>query len=704
MGLQAKITFTTLSNFIYPAKRVITLDSESGNVVIGRSSKSSSKDLHSSQDNAWFDSPVMSRNHAEISLDTELKSLILRDIGSMHGTSINNFQLVNHMPVELRNGDLVLFGTEVKRGSETYLPCKFIIHYEISSYETVNSFISPKITHLESNIGNGDYIQISTGDANQTQMNLTSDEEIINRIDFLDKNCQPEPVLSVINDCIQASSRDLEEIALVETSHKIQRSIGTTGNDRKRPDIIKSISKIVDSAASLKDKERKKITCDSSSQSTKDSDPLHHSDDMEITNASSEDNAEKKPAPWAYNQESQAQAKGARDNFISGKSNLSDYVTQRGHSSDIEIYNRNKCEPPSTNDLLNTKFSVELNFRRGSILLPCEYDHPRHDKQDRTKVEYASTNNKIVEINPQISKNSAEFIFSSISLDQRSLSQPEHEHSPANETFTFKTAKPQQDQNLRVGVYCTKKPEKPLDHILGQKTGKFAYFSAREFNKTKFRSIGYCMEETHDLCVSIRKQVQRQNSRFREELEFLKSQDDSKSLYFLTSFLLNDSRRDVPGRKGFPLTKMHLHEDLKGDICSSSDLPSVTTCKFSKELATTSVCASSTGPENHKSKQPNTIKPKKNKCRKRKADAMSDIWQVNGIAIHSSPSLEEPPSSISIQFGVKGNPSSDRSIVYDPRPTKKRKLLEILGYAAFGGLAAATGLFSILVATAPDFP
>ncbi|TQS36967.1 hypothetical protein Golomagni_02573 [Golovinomyces magnicellulatus] len=644
----------------------------------------------------------MSRNHAEISLDSDLKSLIIRDIGSMHGTSINNFQLVNNMPVELRNGDLVLFGAEVKRGSETYSPCKFIIHYKISSHETASSFISPNITHLESNFDNDDCIQISTGDMNQTQTNLTSDEGTINLIDFLDKNCQPEPIPSVINNCNQVSTRNLEEITLVETSHKIQKTTETTRNDRKRPDIIKSISKIVDPSDSLKHRERKKITCDSSSQSTKDLDFVYQSDEMITTNTSGEENVEKRPAPWVFTQETEAQAKGSRDNFISEKSNLGGYVTRKGRSSEIERYNRNECEPPSANDELGTKIGVELNFRHGSTLPPCEYDHPRYDEQDRTKIEYASTNNKIVEINQQVSKNSAEFTFSTLSLDQRNLSYPEDELSPANETFKFKTARSQQDQKSRLSVYCTKKLEKPLDHILGQKTGKFAYFSAREFNKTKFRSMGYCMEETHDLCLSIGKQLQRQNSRFREDLEFPKSQDDSKSLYFLTAIRLNDSLRDIPGRIGFPLTKRYLHEDLKGGICSSSDPTSVTTCNFSKDLAPTSVYAS-TVPENHNSIPSDTIKPIKTKCRKRKADAISNKWQGKNILIASSPSLQEPPPSLSLEFGVKGGPSGTRSIVYDPRPTKKRKLLEILGYAAFGGLAAATGLFSILVATAPDF-
>jgi hypothetical protein len=40
----------------------------------------------------------------------------------------------------------------------------------------------------------------------------------------------------------------------------------------------------------------------------------------------------------------------------------------------------------------------------------------------------------------------------------------------------------------------------------------------------------------------------------------------------------------------------------------------------------------------------------------------------------------------------------------EPRPVKRfKKLFENVGYAALGGVAVGAGLFSVLVATAPEF-
>lgn len=48
-------------------RRVITLNQDKKHVDIGRASKSASKGLAASQDNAWFDSPIMSRQHGTLS-------------------------------------------------------------------------------------------------------------------------------------------------------------------------------------------------------------------------------------------------------------------------------------------------------------------------------------------------------------------------------------------------------------------------------------------------------------------------------------------------------------------------------------------------------------------------------------------------------------------------------------------------------------
>ena len=59
------VTLTPLDG---SSKRTLILNPAKRHVEIGRASKTASKGLVARKDNAWFDSPIMSRTHAEILL------------------------------------------------------------------------------------------------------------------------------------------------------------------------------------------------------------------------------------------------------------------------------------------------------------------------------------------------------------------------------------------------------------------------------------------------------------------------------------------------------------------------------------------------------------------------------------------------------------------------------------------------------------
>ncbi|RKF59370.1 putative fha domain protein [Erysiphe neolycopersici] len=215
MGIQAKITFTSLNDTIFPVKRVITLDSQVSKITVSRASKSSSKSLHSAGDNAWFDSPVMSRDHAEISLDPECETLLLRDVGSMHGTSINNTPLVSFVPTVLHNGDVVVFGTEVKRGTETFPPCKFIVNYEISSQKAGNTFSYPEYSDYEDD----DDISLDESDLEQDLIMGTP----------IERNLQP--VSSLLDSNILPSMEtDLKNLSPTAKNDNVESMVSETKN------------------------------------------------------------------------------------------------------------------------------------------------------------------------------------------------------------------------------------------------------------------------------------------------------------------------------------------------------------------------------------------------------------------------------------------------------------------------------------------
>jgi len=93
-------------------------------VTIGRASKSEAKNLQAQSDNALFDCPVVSRQHAELKVHpfrTYEQQVTITDRESMHGTSVNGKRLTPYMPFSLKTGDHIKFGDKVTRGSGTIL-------------------------------------------------------------------------------------------------------------------------------------------------------------------------------------------------------------------------------------------------------------------------------------------------------------------------------------------------------------------------------------------------------------------------------------------------------------------------------------------------------------------------------------------------------------------------------------------------------
>lgn len=89
-------------------------------VVVGRASKSESKNCRPHPFNALFDCPVVSRTHAEFrsnAFKPESERVCIVDRGSMHGTTVNDVRLVPFEPHTLHTGDIIKFGDQVIRGA-----------------------------------------------------------------------------------------------------------------------------------------------------------------------------------------------------------------------------------------------------------------------------------------------------------------------------------------------------------------------------------------------------------------------------------------------------------------------------------------------------------------------------------------------------------------------------------------------------------
>ncbi|KAH7326224.1 hypothetical protein B0I35DRAFT_474900 [Stachybotrys elegans] len=99
---------------------------------IGRTSKRNAS-LAASEGNCWFDSPVMSREHAGFHFDAAARSVTIQDNGSLHGTYYNNAILEANQRQELRNGDILRFGIPIDREQKTFHPCVLDVQLEYTS-------------------------------------------------------------------------------------------------------------------------------------------------------------------------------------------------------------------------------------------------------------------------------------------------------------------------------------------------------------------------------------------------------------------------------------------------------------------------------------------------------------------------------------------------------------------------------------------
>ncbi|KAI5961197.1 uncharacterized protein KGF55_004122 [Candida pseudojiufengensis] len=104
--------------------------------------------------NGYFDSRVLSRNHAQIYVDSNNGKLMLQDLGSSNGTYLNDTRLSNE-PTEVKIGDVVCLGFNVQAESTHKQISLKIENVDIvanTKFDTSalnkNQFDTPQFKHL----------------------------------------------------------------------------------------------------------------------------------------------------------------------------------------------------------------------------------------------------------------------------------------------------------------------------------------------------------------------------------------------------------------------------------------------------------------------------------------------------------------------------------------------------------------------------
>ncbi|KAG5928611.1 hypothetical protein E4U42_000325 [Claviceps africana] len=138
--------------------RRILLTKNNNKIDIGRSTKRDAR-LAARRNNAWFDSPVMSRNHARLTFSPQNDNISIMDIGSLHGTYVNNSRVAKNQTRQLSSGDILRFGTSVQKVLETFPPCEMRIllkHGTANPNERPLVFKVPDSSDEEDNVSDDD--------------------------------------------------------------------------------------------------------------------------------------------------------------------------------------------------------------------------------------------------------------------------------------------------------------------------------------------------------------------------------------------------------------------------------------------------------------------------------------------------------------------------------------------------------------------
>ncbi|RGP62271.1 sarcolemmal membrane-associated [Fusarium longipes] len=149
-------------NFAFK-KRQIFLTKKNPTIQIGRTSKRKAS-LEAGKSNTWFDSAVMSRNHAVLTFDAETQKVYIKDTESLHGTYKNDARLNANEDTELSSGDKLMFGTSIDRGMERYPPTRLetVLKYgSLDPEQRGNCFRVPDESDCEAVSSDDDQVQHS---------------------------------------------------------------------------------------------------------------------------------------------------------------------------------------------------------------------------------------------------------------------------------------------------------------------------------------------------------------------------------------------------------------------------------------------------------------------------------------------------------------------------------------------------------------
>jgi hypothetical protein len=707
----------------------------------------------------------------------------------MHGTYLNKCQLKTNETRNLNDGDVVIFGAEVKRGDETFPACAFQLSYNLTPFRYVRSVLgcrktanfqiriatSNTFTYPESSdIEDEEDYELSDGGFDEGEPTSSEDDlsvespqlKMSQAIDPIDLTRDDYPaVFSIIdgpNDSNPISvpgldgptttdhypnatypsnspiceEGDEEKVGFSSESDDRSESAGSDGRRFHSPSY----------SSEVEDSEDEGCIKVGHLQSRTGSIQSNRRCSIHSSTCSSIDNA-RLGISSVKNSTSIEKHEQTTDYGDSGEGYDEEYESDFGLSQ----AGRDGLNKLRADGLLENV--VDSPFSRGSKdIVEAGSSIPRAftARSDAAKQNDSSFSGLCWDSMPAMVSTPSQnqtigspLIVQAAAVEYLSdspLNTNPRQPSPSDAAMV-KTAIAPCDASIVGSRLSTGKWEEPAIQALGDKTGKHGFFEARMFNKSTLRAIPTEEVESSSVSNSLQHIVPKGTL---EELQLSKNAQDSVSkLVFEPQIVMrNDLSANEDSRPNSLSKSISMITNQSTDVtvvipntsqlpflydptqvpslhASPSPEPDMTSSvrynesKAWKIAATTEAGALVSGRsglsindiiDDDSSSQPITTL-------KRKADNISDDIENevrNWASILPSDISEGSTNTSTSQPGDSlqlGNACPNTILLTpDQRPAKKaRKFIERLGYAAIGGAAVGATLFSVLVATAPDF-
>jgi len=712
-----------LNGDIKPAERVINLNPHKSSIKIGRASKSVLKGLLGAADNAWFDSPVMSRNHAEIAFNKFTHAITIQDTNSMHGTFVNGQKLHNGSEV-VGNGDTVVFGNEVRRGFESFPACSFKVFYEVTPWMKSRSYSVPDSSDEEDEESNFSDVEIIGGRSSGDDVSIESVRPKMSRsieaIDLtgddtpqnlnLSQTSIATPVPQKVQHIAAAPHPEisLQQLHRQSPEHIVAVQLDTdSDSDIDAPHVDEPLSE--DELISSSDSDDEIMSDNSSGVDEEMPQNTSRHDNVEMQNEHGEieiaSSASSSPAPSVTaRQDGPAVSWQTRPPYESMDIPESHVRTRL----DVTEDNMQVCSHDDDDD--GSEFGLYEAGQEGLRALMDDglLENAPVDPFVENKTEQPDHESTGASSGPWshsfLSLSNAPRMNDSAMGPQGSRSWFSHyqgldrQPSPSDAAMVKGAVAGSRTADASMSGNDEHLDSVPTTKSLGDKTGKHAFFEAREDNRARIQAHTSEPEDSYNVPPP---SVPEAPVRPVRSVRFA---TPTERVILTPRRRLNASAdyTDMMEASTESSTRVHPYYFSSDASSCAPESPVIEKHPVRSGLRIDDIIDGSSS---------------NGKPTKRKADEISDVlehevrtWASAVEACNSTEKPSSPASSVSEVSNLIDAMEIDNPVAVtrndESHPAKRmkmRRFVEAVGYAAIGAVAAATGVFGVLVATAPDF-